>query len=254
MRKYVKILLVTLLISLLCMPVFATEIPETPDSVLKPQPAETPKKADEAEKIVYLTFDDGPIPKITDQILDILKEENVPATFFIVGKEIKGREAILKRIYEEGQGIGLHTYSHNFKMIYQNPDTFISEMDKTNATINEVLGTNIQIHPIRFPGGSAGHLTQDFYDKLCAKGYLVFDWNVDLKDGIKATLSPETFLENAKKCSDHGTRRIILAHCNSNNINTCKALKLIIDYYRSEGYTFGKIDETTEPYHYHFKK
>lgn len=233
MRKYLKILLSTLLVCLLSGTLYASQI---------------------EEKIVYLTFDDGPTPKITEQILDVLKEQNVPATFFIVGKEIKGREPILKRIYEEGHSIGLHTYSHNFKMIYQSPDTFISEMDKTNTAINEVLGTNVQFQAIRFPGGSAGHLTQSFYEKLCEKGYLVFDWNVDLKDGVKASLSPETFLANSKKCSDKGTRRIILAHCNSNNINTCKALKQIIDYYRSEGYTFKGIDNTTEPYHYHFKK
>ena len=210
--------------------------------------------AQDTEKIVYLTFDDGPTPKITEQILDVLKSKNIKATFFIVGKEIKGREAILKRIYEEGHGIGLHTYSHNFKIIYKDPDTFIAEMDKTSATINEVLGTNLDFKVIRFPGGSAGRLNKNFYHKLCEKGYLIFDWNVDLQDGVKGNLSPNCFLENAKKCMDKSCRRIILAHCNANNKNTCEALDEIINYYTNEGYTFKAIDQTTKPYYYRFRK
>ena len=97
------------------------------------------------EKFVYLTFDDGPTPKITEEILDVLKQQDVKATFFIVGKEIKGREAILKRIYEEGHGIGLHTYSHNLKQIYQNEDIFINEMEQNLNAINEALGTSLDI-------------------------------------------------------------------------------------------------------------
>lgn len=206
------------------------------------------------EKIVYLTFDDGPTTPVTEAILDVLKAENVKATFFIVGKEIEGREAVLKRIYEEGHGIGLHTFSHNFKIIYQNPDSFIMEMEKTEALINKTLGTELHFPVIRFPGGSAGRLNKHFYERLCEKGYLIFDWNVDLQDGIKGHLPPSQFVANAKKCMTKGNRRIILAHCNANNTNTCKALSDIIAYYRSEGYTFEAITEKTTPYFYRFKK
>lgn len=206
------------------------------------------------EKVVYLTFDDGPTPKITEEILDTLKQEDVKATFFIVGKEIKGREAILKRIYEEGHGIGLHTYSHNLKQIYQSCDTFISEMDKDLATINETLGTSLDIKIIRFPGGSAGRLNQKWFTALESKGYKIYDWNVDLQDGVKGNLSPSQFVSNAKKSSDKSVRKIILAHCNCNNHNTCLALPEIIKYYKHKGYTFKIIDETTVPYYYRFKK
>ena len=206
------------------------------------------------EKIVYLTFDDGPTSTVTEAILDVLKKEDVKATFFIVGKEIKGREDILKRIYEEGHGIGLHTFSHNFKIIYQNPESFIMEMEKTEALINKTLGTKLRFPAIRFPGGSAGRLNQRFYDRLCEKGYLIFDWNVDLQDGIKGHLPPSQFVANSKKCMTRGNRRIILAHCNANNTNTCKALSDIIAYYRSQGYTFDAITEKTTPYFYRFKK
>lgn len=206
------------------------------------------------EKQVYLTFDDGPTPKITEEILDVLKENDVKATFFIVGKEIKGREAILKRIYEEGHGIGLHTYSHDFKKIYQSADAFIAEMDQDLAAINETLGTSLDIKAIRFPGGSAGRLTQSWLDALNQRGYQIYDWNVDLQDGVKATLSPSEFVRNAKKFRDKSNRKIILAHCNSNNRNTCCALPEIIKYYKQEGYTFKTIDNNTTPYYYRFKK
>lgn len=206
------------------------------------------------EKVVYLTFDDGPTPHVTEQILDVLKANDVKATFFVVGKEIKGREAILKRIYEEGHGIGLHTYSHNFKVIYKTPEAFIMEMDKVALTINETLGVDLNLKAIRFPGGSAGRLNTKFYDALCAKGYFIFDWNVDLQDGVKGTMPPSAFVANAKKCQDHSVRRIILAHCNGNNKNTALALNDIIAYYKNEGYVFKAIDHTTPPYFYRFKK
>lgn len=209
---------------------------------------------DPEEKVVYLTFDDGPTAKITDAILDELQKYDVKATFFIVGKEITGREDTLKRIYQEGHSIGLHTYSHNFKLIYKNPESFIMEMDKTKATIQEVLGTEIPLSIIRFPGGSAGRLNETFYRQLCDKGYTIFDWNVDLKDGVNGTLSPSQFLVNAKKCMDRSSRRIILAHCNANNINTCKALGDIISYYKGEGYTFKPITKETRPYFFRYKK
>ena len=233
---------IILLVSMVCI-IFSTTIFST---------ERVPMEAD--EKIVYLTFDDGPTPKVTEAILDVLKSHDVKATFFIVGKEIKGREMILRRIYDEGHGIGLHTYSHNFKIIYKNPESFIMEMEKTENTINETLGTQLDFPIIRFPGGSAGRLNKNFYKLLCEKGYLIFDWNVDLQDGVKGNLSPCEFLNNAKKCSDKSIRRIILAHCNSNNKNTCAALDDIITYYKAQGYTFKAIDSNTTPYFYKFRK
>ncbi|MHC1749415.1 MAG: polysaccharide deacetylase family protein [Cellulosilyticaceae bacterium] len=217
--------------------------------------ASTNQSSDTAccEKVVYLTFDDGPTGKVTGKILDILKENDVKATFFIVGKEIPQRENILKRIYEEGHGIGLHTYTHNLNRIYTSPDAFIKEMEQTSAKINEVLGTNLDFKVIRFPGGSKGRLNEPFLDMLHQNNYKVFDWNVNLEDGVNPNLSPYTLVENSKKCSKGGTRRIILAHCNSSNKSTYAALPGIIKYYRDKGYTFKVIDNTTEEYYYRFK-
>lgn len=201
------------------------------------------------EKIVYLTFDDGPVPKITERLLDILKQEEVPATFFVVGKEIIGREAILQRIYQEGHSIGLHSYTHNFSHVYASPYNFIEEMEQTEKKINEVLNTSLDIKVIRFPGGSARRLTKAFLAQLENEGYKIFDWNIDLQDGIHPYLSAEALYKNALKCEDKSNRKFILAHCNSVNHTTCDALADIIRYYKKEGYVFKKIDNDT-PSHY----
>lgn len=104
------------------------------------------------KSIVYLTFDDGPIPKVTDAILDVLKDYNIKGTFFVVGKEVDGREKILCRIYDEGHSIGLHTYSHNSKKIYSSEHAFIEEMLKTRKKVKDVIGCDVNI--IRFPWGT----------------------------------------------------------------------------------------------------
>lgn len=203
------------------------------------------------KKKVYLTFDDGPIPVITEKILDVLKEQNVKATFFVVGKEIPEREYILKRIYNEGNSIGLHTYSHKFKRVYYDEDTFIDEMVKTRKKISEVI--HISPRAVRFPGGSSKHLTYKFLDKLHNNNMKVYDWNVDLYDGRKNSISVEKIITNSKNFKPQYSRIIILAHCNSNNLNTVKALPEIIKFYKNLNYEFATIAEDTQEYYYRVK-
>lgn len=203
------------------------------------------------EKKVYLTFDDGPIPVITDKILDVLREQDVKATFFIVGKEIPEREHILKRINAEGHSIGLHTYSHKFKKIYQSDDTFVEEMLKVREQINHIL--NITPIAIRFPGGSSGRMTKKLLDKLHSNNMRVYDWTIDLHDGISSEVSVRQLVRNGEDFNPKYSRLIILAHCNSNNANTVKALPEIIKYYKDLGYEFSAIKEDTPDYYYRLK-
>lgn len=204
------------------------------------------------EKKVYLTFDDGPIPIITEKILDVLKEQNVKATFFVVGKEIPEREHILKRIYEEGHTIGLHTYSHKFRKVYRSDDAFLDEMLKARKQINELL--NINPTAVRFPGGSAGRMTQELLEKLHSNNMRVFDWTLDLHDGTSADISVGQIIKNGRNFNSNYTRLIILAHCNSNNLNTVKALPEIIKYYKEMGYEFAAIKDDTPDYYYRLKQ
>ena len=209
------------------------------------------KDAGHEEKKIYITFDDGPIPVITDRILDVLKEQNVKATFFVVGHEIPGRESILKRIHNEGHTIGLHTYSHKFKKVYRSDDAFVNEMLETRKQINEIL--SISPTAIRFPGGSSRRLTKDLLEKLHSNNMKIFDWTGDLHDGGNPKLSVSQIIKNGKTFNPKHTTHILLAHCNSNNSNTVKALPSIIKYYRDQGYEFAAIDENTPDYHYRLK-
>ncbi|MEF2112605.1 MULTISPECIES: polysaccharide deacetylase family protein [Clostridium] len=202
-------------------------------------------------KFVYLTFDDGPTYVVTDALLDVLKSEKVKATFFIVGKEIEGKESILKRIYTEGHSIGLHTYSHNFKKIYLSSDKFIDEMEKTSNKIQEITGFTSKI--IRFPGGSSKRLNSLTLEKLHKKNFKIYDWNVDASDGINPNLSTAQLIKNAKIIRGNENTAIILMHCNSNNKNTVKSLPSIIKYYLDSGYEFKAITKDTPEYYYKFK-
>lgn len=208
-----------------------------------------PFTAEASEKKVYITFDDGPT-FITEKLLDVLKNENVKATFFVVGKEIEGREAILKRIYEEGHSIGLHTYSHNLRKIYGSKESFISEMTKTSDKIKEVTGTSPKI--IRFPGGSSHRLNESLLASIHENGFKVYDWTSDIYDGEYPGLSVYRLTENAKKSKGNPLDVIILMHCNSNNKNTVRALPQIIKYYREKGYDILPIKEDTKEYYYKF--
>jgi len=201
-------------------------------------------------KYVYLTFDDGPTI-VTDVLLDVLKTENVRATFFIVGKEIVGNELILKRIYNEGHGIGLHTYSHNFKKIYRSTEEFVNEMKKTSNIIEEITGSTPKI--IRFPGGSSKRLNAFTLTNLHKNNFKVYDWNVNLCDGVNPNLSVSQLIKNSKIIKGNKNVAIILMHCNSNNKNTVKALPCIIKHYRDLGYEFRAITENTPEYYYKFK-
>ncbi|HAT4149846.1 TPA: polysaccharide deacetylase family protein, partial [Clostridium perfringens] len=111
------------------------------------------------EKYVFLTFDDGPSP-ITEQVLDILKNENVKGTFFMLGSRLDSGQASkdsLKRAIEEGNAIANHSYSHNFKKLYPGNITdvnyFMDEFRKTNDIMREILGVEFDTNVLRMPGG-----------------------------------------------------------------------------------------------------
>jgi peptidoglycan/xylan/chitin deacetylase (PgdA/CDA1 family) len=211
------------------------------------QIVENEKITKHKEKIIYLTFDDGPSYKVTNKVLDILKENEVQGTFFLIGNQIKDKKDVVKRIYEEGNGIGLHTYTHNFKKIYSDEDKFIQEMIICRSEINETIGVAPKI--IRFPGGSYKHLNKNYLKKLHDNDFRVYDWNADNSDGLNPKSSPYNLYTKAIKGSEGIQSIVLLMHCTDMNKNTCQALPKIIEYYKSNAYEFKIItEETTELY------
>lgn len=210
------------------------------------------KKNTAAEKTIYLTFDDGPSTVVTNKILDILKEENVKSTFFVVGYKISGREDILKRIYGEGHSIGLHTFTHKYRQIYANDASFIDEMDKTASEVEKIIHFSPTV--IRFPSGSKKHLSKELLEKLHAKNYKIYDWNLSLSDGLDYnTPADKLFKEATQKCINPN-KIFLLAHCDQPNKTTCAALPKIIKYYKDLGYQFKAITTDTPEYHFRVAK
>ena len=194
-------------------------------------------------KKVYLTFDDGPSCKITNEILDILDKNEVKATFFLIGNKIKGNEDVVKKIYDRGHSIGLHSYTHNFDKIYCNEDAFIQEMINCGNEINRAIGISPNI--IRFPGGSSGRFSEKGIKVMHDNHFKLYDWNLDTTDGFNPRLSPDTLYRKAIKGSEKMYAITLLMHCTDMNENTSKALPKIIEYYKSQGYEFTTITEDT---------
>jgi peptidoglycan/xylan/chitin deacetylase (PgdA/CDA1 family) len=213
---------------------------------------ENEKTTTNDKKVVYLTFDDGPSYKVTNIVLDILKENEVNGTFFLIGNEIEGREGVVKRIYDEGNSIGLHTCSHKFNRIYCSEDKFIQEMLVCRNQINNVIGVAPRI--IRFPGGSSRHLNKNYLNRLHENNLRIYDWNVDNTDGLNPKLSPYKLYKKATDSSKELSNVILLLHCTDMNMNTCKALPKIIKHYKSHGYEFKTISEDTPELYFPIKK
>jgi peptidoglycan/xylan/chitin deacetylase (PgdA/CDA1 family) len=205
----------------------------------------------ENKKIIYLTFDDGPSTNVTNKMLDILKEQNVKATFFVVGYKITDREDILQRIHKEGHSIGLHTYTHIYRKIYANEDAFIDEMKKTSAEVNRAIGIEPKL--IRFPSGSKNHLSQHLLEKLHANNYKIYDWNLCASDGIDHNIKADKLYKEATRKCINPNKIFLLMHCDSNNKNTCASLEKIIKYYKDLGYEFKTINPDTPEYYFRIK-
>lgn len=204
------------------------------------------------EKVIYLTFDDGPSENITNKVLDILKENDVKGTFFLIGNQIPGLENVVRRIHAEGHSIGLHTYTHKFRKIYSNEVNFIREMKKCEEEVRSVTGTSPNI--IRFPGGSRRHLNNSFLTSLHNYNYKIYDWNMETLDGINPKISPYKILKAATNNKENLSTIVLLLHCDYTHKNTCSALPSIINYYKAQGYTFKPITKDTPELFFDIKK
>lgn len=225
---------------------------DTPEFVQKyldqQMKGEMPDGAD-GVKVVYLTFDDGPSETVTPQILDILKSENVHATFFVVGKAVDSsaeNKELVKRIISEGNAIGIHSYSHNYNYLYPNNvvnvNNFTEEVDRTNKSLKSVLGDEFVTKAIRFPGG---HMTWKGTDALNSyfeeNGYSYIDWNALSRDAEGPKKKSEQLVNEAIKTAGTKQKVILLMHDTYGKEETAKSLKDIIQYFKNNGYEFRVI-------------
>ena len=187
-------------------------------------------------KKVYLTFDDGPSSN-TDQILDILKDYDVKATFFVVGKTDERSVKAYQRIVEEGHTLAMHSYSHKYDEIYESKEAFARDLNSLQEYLYETTGVWPRIY--RFPGGSSNTVSkvdmQELIEYLTDIGITYFDWNVASGDAVSRTLPAETIVNNCLSGIEKQKESVILMHDASNNGTTIEALPQIIEAIQEQG-------------------
>ena len=194
---------------------------------------------------VYLTFDDGP-SVYTGELLDILKENNVKATFFVIGREPEYYE-YYKRMVDEGHTIGMHSYTHQYDDFYKSVQSFGEELTKLDKLIYDVTGVHSKV--FRFPGGSSNSVAplpaQDYIAYLNEHNINYYDWNALNGDAVTTGLSPQTLVDNIMNDVSKNEDSIVLMHDLQTTHTTVESLQILIDTLRSEGYELLPIDGNT---------
>lgn len=208
--------------------------------------------ADDGIRKVYLTFDDGPSSN-TGEILDILAEYDVKATFFVVGKEEEKYQPLYKRIVEEGHTLAMHSYSHKYNEIYQSKESFVEDLTKLQEFLYDTTG--VWCRYCRFPGGSSNAVSRVDMHELIAyleeQDMSYFDWNVSSGDASSAYISPEAVVRNSTAGLRQFQEAIILMHDASDKDSTVEALpKLIEQIQAMEDTKIVPITDETEAIHH----
>ncbi len=210
------------------------------------------------EKLVFLTFDDGPSWSVTPKVLDILEANDVPATFFYyTNGDLSDRRETIDRTLRGGHTIAIHTNSHVYSELYPkrraDVDAILRDATRATAKIRSVLDESWTPTVYRFPGGSfswtgsdgAKRAMKEAKRALAEKGLIYLDWNAmsgdsdpSNKDKSPAGLVKFT-IQQAKNARGHVI--VVLLHDAEHSKNTPKALQGIIDHFRAEGYAFGRL-------------
>ena len=233
-------------------PAQPSQVQETSSAVEPSESTVEESSGQETIHKVYLTFDDGP-SIYTNEILDILNQYNVKATFFVVGKEGSSAEEALQRIVEEGHTLGMHSYSHKYKELYESMDSFTEDFAQIRDYIYQATGVESVCY--RFPGGSSNTVSEidmhEFIDYLDSQGVEYYDWNVSSGDGGSMKLSTDTLLENCTKDIDTRDTSIVLLHDSAEKPTTVEALPDIIENILARPDTvILPITENTRPIHH----
>ncbi len=198
------------------------------------------------EKVAYLTFDDGPSQTVTPLILDLLKQENIKATFFVLGSRVQKNPSLVKRAYEEGHFIANHGYSHNYASIYSSPQAVLDEYNQTQNAIKEALGMDYDGHLFRFPGGFPGgkykNIKAEAKELLAQNQICYIDWNALSQDAAGAK-TKEALLQNVIDTVGSKNAVVILMHDAGDKILTYETLPDVIAYLRGQGYSFKNFYE-----------
>lgn len=202
------------------------------------------KKQYPASKTIYLTFDDGP-GEYTGLLLDILKKYDVKATFFVTGNLRKYPEFV-KRAFDEGHSIGLHTWSHDYS-IYKKQRTYFYDLYKIEKEVEKLIGEKPTI--IRFPGGSSNTVSMSYnlgimsklVKEIRSRGYSYYDWNVSSGDAGETT-NTKKIIKNVTRNLDFRMNMVLQHDIYKYSVD---AVPAIIEYGKKHGYEFSGITDVT---------
>ncbi len=206
------------------------------------------------KSVIYLTFDDGPSDNVTPRILNILKKNNIKATFFINGYK-EDKLPIIKRAINEGHTIGIHGASHDYAKIYKSANACVNNINSLRDKLYKDTGYTATI--MRFPGGSSNRVSMKYSKGVVTKsakilteqGWRYFDWNVDSGDA-DGKMSRNYIIRNTKQNLKKNRANTVLMHDYSTKMTTADALQSIIDYANENGFSFAPITDSTPENHH----
>ncbi|GIN87307.1 hypothetical protein J6TS2_36930 [Heyndrickxia sporothermodurans] len=194
------------------------------------------------EKVVYLTFDDGPSNRVED-LMNILDEYQAKATFFWLEPNIKrfGKEAT--EAVKRGFSIGLHGVTHDVKKIYASSEAVVNEMTTANTTLKQITGISTRL--IRTPYGSYPYMTPKYMQAVNDKGFILWDWNVDSMDWkYRDSRYVNDVIQQVESLESKNITPVILMHDKAETINS---LPKLLVYLKKQGFIFKTIDESLVP-------
>ncbi|GAB6547137.1 polysaccharide deacetylase family protein [Bacillus cereus] len=216
---------------------YAADIP-TQKRELAEIPVPTQEVAPLPQKVAYITFDDGP-NEHTPEILRILKENDVKATFFIMGKNVHGKEDILKQMHADGHHIAMHTMSHDNMKLYKsgNANNFISELEEEQKLLEGITGEKPML--VRPPYGSKPGVSQQHQDEMVKRELKMWDWTIDSLDW-KYPKNPNQILTEVQSHISQD-KEVVLMH---DRKQTVEVLQQVLQTFKDKGYSFLPYDRS----------
>ncbi|RDW17707.1 polysaccharide deacetylase family protein [Oceanobacillus chungangensis] len=186
---------------------------------------------DQLDKAIYLTFDDGP-SRDTNQLLDILDDYDMTATFFMMGPKMKENPTVVKRTYHKGHGLALHGITHEVSNIYSSPYAPSEEMVEGQEILESITGVKSNI--VRLPYGTFPYLTESMRYVLSQNEFNTWDWNVDSMDwDLKDDRYVQHTIQELKRTEEVGETPIVLLH---DKKETIEYLPELLSYIKKQGY------------------
>lgn len=199
-------------------------------------------------KEAYLTIDDGPSAANTEKILNILNENGVKATFFLIGKNVDANPGLVKEEYDDGMCVLPHSYYHDYAKVYKSVDDYMQDL---NLCINSIKkATGAEVLPFtRFPGGSDNEVSygnmKAIREAVMGRGIDYIDWNVSSADAAPYYVEPERIVNNIVSESQEKNMVVILMHDAADKKSSVEALPVFLKELKAQGFVFRTFNDIT---------